>query len=158
MDFDLMFPGRFVKAADLKGKDVTMTIEKVVIDELVGDKGKETKGIVFFVGAKKQFCLNKTNALCLKAMWGRETDQWHGKQVTLYPTTFNDEPCIRIKGSPALDKPITFELKLPRKKPRKVTLYPTGKGAAPAPASTPENGADDENWAGEFPPEDRSAP
>jgi len=128
MDVDLMFQGRFIKAADLMGKDVTLTIQDVCMEELEGDKGKEMKGIVSFVGKKRKWVLNRTNALCLKAMFGRETDQWKGKRVTLYPTTFNEDPCIRVKGSPDLDKPLEFELKLPRKKPKLMKLQPTGKG------------------------------
>jgi hypothetical protein len=135
MDFDKLFPGRFVKAADLNGKDATLTISAVVVDELIGDKGTETKGLISFQGAKKQLVLNKTNGLCLKQMFGRETDAWIGKRITIYPTTFNDEPCIRIKGSPDLEKDITFELKLPRKKPKATTLKKTG--AAPKQAEKP---------------------
>jgi hypothetical protein len=125
MDFDKLFPGRFLKAADLNGKDVTLTISAVVVDELVGDKGTEMKGLLSFAGKKKQLVLNKTNGLCLKQMFGRETDAWVGKRVTIFPTTFNDEPCIRVKGSPDLDKDVTFELKLPRKAPKTTTLTRT---------------------------------
>jgi hypothetical protein len=129
MDVDLLFPSRFIKAADLQGKDVTLEIESVVGDELEGDKGKQFKGIVSFKGKKKKWVLNRTNALCLKAMFGRETDAWTGHKVTIYPSTFNDEPCIRVKGSPELEKPLEFELKLPRKKPKITKMLPTGKGA-----------------------------
>jgi hypothetical protein len=131
MDVDLMFPSRFIKAADLQGHEVTLTIEGSNLDELEGDGGKKTKGIVSFVGKKKKWVLNRTNAMCLKAMWGRETEKWNGHKVTLYPTTFNDEPCIRVKGSPELEKPLEFELKLPKKKPKLVKLLPTGKNGAP---------------------------
>jgi hypothetical protein len=130
MDVDVFFPSRFIKAADLKGKDVTLTIEGVAGDELEGDKGKQYKGIVSFVGAKKKWVLNRTYALCLKAMWGRETDNWKGHKVTLYPSVFNDEPCIRVKGSPELEKALEFELKLPRKKPKLMKLMATGKSGA----------------------------
>jgi hypothetical protein len=135
MDFDKLFPGRFLKAADLNGKEVTLTISAVVTDELVGDKGTEVKGLLSFAGKKKQLVLNKTNGLCLKQMFGRETDEWVGKRVTIFPTTFNDEPCIRVKGSPDIAKDITFDLKLPRKAPRSTTLIkttPSGTAAAAA--------------------------
>lgn len=127
MDVDAMFPSRFIKAADLKGKPVTLTIESVELNELESDKGKEMKGVIAFVGAKKKWVLNRTNAKCLQAMWGRETDGWKGHRVTIYPTTFNDEPCIRVKGSPELEKPVEFELKLPKKRPKLTRLIPTGK-------------------------------
>lgn len=141
MDFDKLFPGRFLKAADFNGKDVTLKISAVVVDELIGDKGTEIKGLLSFEGKKKQLVLNKTNGLCLKQMFGRETDAWVGKRVTLYPTTFNDEPCIRVKGSPDIEKDFSFELKLPRKAPKAVRLVKTVKGAPqgePAAAEKPD--------------------
>lgn len=134
MDVDLMFPSRFIKAADLQGKDATKTIRKVTLEELEReDKTKETKGIIEFADAKKRLVLNKTNALSIKAMFGRETDNWIGKRITMFPTTFNDEPCIRIKGSPDIDKPVTFELKLPKRKAKTMRLIPTAKGAVVEP-------------------------
>jgi hypothetical protein len=63
-------------------------------------------------------------------MFGRDTGEWIGKRVTLFASEWNGEPCIRIKGSPDIEKPVTFELKLPRKKPRATTMLVTGKGAA----------------------------
>lgn len=138
MDFDKLFPGRFLKAADLNGKDVTLTISAVVVDELVGDKGTEMKGLLSFTGKKKQLVLNKTNGLCLKQMFGRETDAWVGKKVTIYPTTFNDEPCIRVKGSPDIAGDISFELKLPRKAPKTTKLVKTAASAAAQPADAAE--------------------
>lgn len=141
MDFDKLFPGRFIKAADLNGKDVTLKISAVVVDELVGDKGTEMKGLISFAGAKKQLVLNKTNGLCLKQMFGRETDAWVGKRVTIFPTTFNDEPCIRIKGSPDIEKDISFELKLPRKAPKSTRLVKT---KAPGATVEPDAAISDE--------------
>jgi len=129
MDFDKLFPGRFIKAADLNGKDKTLKISAVVVDELIGDKGTEIKGLISFEGAKKQLVLNKTNGLCLKQMFGRETDAWVGKRITIYPTTFNDEPCIRVKGSPDIEADIAFDLKLPRKAPKAMRLTKTPKAA-----------------------------
>ncbi len=134
MDFDKLFPGRFLKAADLNSKDVTLTISAVVVDELIGDKGTEIKGLLSFAGKKKQLVLNKTNGLCLKQMFGRETDAWVGKRITVYPTTFNDEPCIRVKGSPDIEGDISFELKLPRKAPKATRLVKTTSAAATAQA------------------------
>ena len=122
IDFDKMYPGRFVKAADFNGKDVTLEISEVKLEELEGDKGAQTKGIVSFKGAKKSLVLNKTNGLCMRAMWGRETDAWIGKRVTLYPAELDGELCIRVRGSPDIADSITFELKLPRKKSVQKTL------------------------------------
>lgn len=142
MDFDKLFPGRFLKAGQFAGKDVTLTLSKVVLEQLEGGaKGTETKAIVSFVERPLQLVLNKTNALALKAMFGRETDAWIGKRVTLYPEAIEFEGndlAIRVRGSPDLPAALTFELKLARKKPRQVTLAKTPvhapaseKGAAP---------------------------
>ena len=148
MDFDKLFPGRFLKAADFNGKDVTLKISAVVVDELIGDKGTEIKGLLSFEGKKKQLVLNKTNGLCLKQMFGRETDAWVGKRVTLYPTTFNDEPCIRVKGSPDIPADLSFDLKLPRKAPKAMRLVKTVKGAAQGepPPLTDSDAPPPEHW------------
>ncbi len=44
--------------------------------------------------------LNRTNGECLKAMFGRDTGEWIGKRVTLYPAEYQGETAIRVKGSP----------------------------------------------------------
>jgi hypothetical protein len=141
LDYDALFPGRFIKAGDLKGKDVTLQIATVRIEALPQDKGGEkVKGIVSFAGAKKEWVLNRTNGECLKAMFGRDTGEWVGKHVTLYPAPVNGDIGIRVRGSTDLKEPIEFELKLARKAPRKVRMLATrvnGK-AAPKPAPAPE--------------------
>src|SRR6185312_16828420 len=118
MDFDLLYPGRFLKAADFRGKDVTLTIKSVRIEKLVGEKGEKVKGIVAFEERPKELVLNRTNGLCIKAMFGRETDGWVGKKVTLWPAPMKDSftgediIAIRVRGSPdiAADKSFTAKL------------------------------------------------
>jgi hypothetical protein len=89
------------------------------------------------------FVMNKTNAVCLRAMWGDDSGEWAGHKVTLHPV--KDESglsesglCIRVKGSPELPGPLKFRARLGRKMVTQ-TLVPTGKGSptggsAPAPA------------------------
>lgn len=144
MDFDEMYPGKFIKAADLKGQDFTYTVKAIHLEELEGNKGKQTKGILSFVESPKQLALNKTNGLCLKAMFGRDTGKWVGKRVTLFPEPidFEDvEICIRVRGSPDIEADIQAEIKLPRKKPRTRLLKKTGAAPAsrPAPKGKPPN-------------------
>lgn len=139
MDFDRLFPNRFLKAGEFQKRDVTLTIAAVKIEELEGAKGKESKAIVSFASTPKQLVLNKTNGLSIRAMFGRETDGWLGKRVTFYPAEIKFEDAdlaIRVRGSPDIPGPITFELKLARKKPRSVTLQKTQVGGR-APAQTP---------------------
>jgi hypothetical protein len=78
-------------------------------------------------------------------MFGRETDEWVGKRITLYPTTFNDEPCIRVKGSPDIEADLSFELKLPRKAPKATRLVKTkASKAAPVADDAPADDATSE--------------
>lgn len=132
MDFDKLFPGRFIKAGEFNGKAVTLTISAVDLEDLPSDKGDQSKGIVSFVESKRKWVLNRTNGECLKAMFGRNTDDWIGKRVTLYPAPYEGDIAIRVKGSPDIDRSMTVEVKLPRKRPYNVTLEKTtAKKAAP---------------------------
>lgn len=125
MDFDKLFPGRFLKAGEFGGKAVTLTITDVKIEDLEGDGGTKTKGIVAFAESKKQLVLNRTNGECIKAMFGRDTDAWLGKRITLYPAPYEGDVAIRVKGSPDIDKTTTVEVKLPRKRPFQMTMEKT---------------------------------
>jgi hypothetical protein len=143
VDYDELYPGRFIKSGDLRGRDVNLTIAKVEVDELEGTKGKQTKGIAHFTETKKALVLNRTNGECLKAMFGRKIADWIGKRVTLYPAKIESEVAdlaIRVRGSPDLAADVTFELHLARKRPRKMTLKKTttGKGSQAAAPQEPE--------------------
>lgn len=139
MDVGLGFLGTYITAAELVGKEPTLTIERVTLEQVESMKINDDAGtgkmkdrvIVYFKGAKRGWLLNRTNAECIKELWGRETDAWVGHRLTLYTTSVRVgpkvEPGIRIKGSPELDKPHQFDLRLPRKKPTPMTLVPTGK-------------------------------
>lgn len=136
--FDQLFPGRFIKAADLLGKDRTLTISDVAIERLPTDVGGEkVKGIVSFRESERQWVVNRTNGEALKAMFGKAVREWIGKRVTLYPTTdkFGREivDAIRVRGSPDIAADVTFALRLPKKKPRDLTLARTASKQAPAP-------------------------
>jgi hypothetical protein len=141
MDMGLGFLGTYITAAELVGKEPTLTIGRVTLEKVESLKATDDAGagkmkdrvIVYFKESKSErgWLLNRTNAECIKELWGRETDNWLGHKVTLYTTPVRVgpkvEPGIRVKGSPELDKPRTFDLKLPRKKPTPMTLVPTGK-------------------------------
>ena len=141
-DYDELFPGRFLKSVEFKGRAVTLTIATVETEKLPerqknkprpGEKPKpvyKTKGIIGFKETDRTMVLNRTNGECFKAMFGRRTADWIGKRVTLYPAPYEDTTCIRVKGSPDLSTPsIEFSLELPQKRPQTVTLVNTQKGA-----------------------------
>lgn len=148
LDFDRLFPNQFLKAGEFDGRAVTLTIASVALETLVpaspgkkGEKKTEQKAIVRFKETPKWLSLNKTNALCLKAMFGRDTGAWVGRRVTLFPDMIQQfegrDIAIRVKGSPDLAGPVTFTLRLARKAPKLITLERTGKGGS-APAALPE--------------------
>lgn len=135
VDWDELYPGRFIKAGDFKGKNVTLTIASVRIEELVGDKGPQIKGVIGFEKTDKQIALNKTNGICLKAMFGRLVQEWIGKRVTFFASTWDGEPAIRVYGSPDITEDKVVQVALPRKRPFDMTMHAVQlKGAAPAKA------------------------
>ena len=128
VDWDELYPGRFIKAGELKGKKVTLTIKDVDLDDLVGDDGKEKrKGVVSFEETPKQLALNKTNGICLREMFGRKIPEWFGKKVILFPSTWNGEECIRVWGSPDIPEEKSIEVRLPRRKPIPMTMHTSAK-------------------------------
>ena len=81
MDINTAFPGNYLKAADLKGRQVPVTIERVEMEDVGGDH----KPVVYFQGAERGLVLNKTNASIISDMYGSETNQWGNKRIVLYP-------------------------------------------------------------------------
>jgi hypothetical protein len=138
VDFDELYPGRFLKAGELQGKQATLTIQSVDIDELEGDTGKKVKGVISFEKTAKQLCLNKTNGLCIRAMFGRKLADWVGKRITLFPSQWNGEDCIRIWGSPDISQDEEITVQLPRKRPIKMTMHRVNRPTAVAPPPGPE--------------------
>jgi hypothetical protein len=128
--FDELYPGLYLKAGEFKGKKPTLTIASVKLDELEGLTGKKVKGCVGFERTSKQLVLNKTNGLCLKAMFGNKPQEWIGHKVTLYAGTWNAEECIRVWGSPEVAADFELKIELPRKRPFNMTMHkvvqPTG--------------------------------
>lgn len=159
LTFEDLFPSRFLKAGDFRGRDFTLTIEKTVEEDVPKHAAKK-KGDkmrpVSFVGRKKQLCLNKTNGLLIMAIvneimrskipdaiergvYSAKAKNWNGVQVTLGPAIVpspqgDKEGClgIRVKGSPQLSR----ALKVMTPKEGLRALTPTGESTAAAPTST----------------------
>ncbi len=108
-----LFDNQYLAADDLRGKPWTLTIQSVTKAKLPSGKtGKsETRGIVRFdeleAKATKDkpamaLVLNRTNAKTIKALYGKDTSEWIGKRITIYPTTCSSfgktVDCIRIEA------------------------------------------------------------
>lgn len=131
VNYDQLYPGRFIKAGELLGKKVTLTIRDVDLEGLVGDDGKEkAKAVVFFKETAKAMVCCKTNGVCLKEMFGPQLADWIGKKVTIFPDTWNGEPAIRIWGSPDLEADKEVTVTLPRRRPFKKVLHRVERAAA----------------------------
>ena len=153
-DYDQLFPGRFLKSGEFGGREVTLKISGVELEELPDKKGTKVnkdgervrvRGIISFTDPKtgraieKQLVLNRTNGEALKAMFGRKTSAWIGKRVTFYPAVveaFGEETtAIRVRGSPDIAADITFTAQIGRKQVAG-KVKRTVVQAAPAKANT----------------------
>lgn len=114
--WDELYPGRFLKAGELLGRKVTLTIVSVEREVLEDEKGKKVKGILVFGETEKQVALNKTNGICLREMFGTALAAWIGKRVVLYEGRWDGEPCVRIWGSPDIPVDLAITVQLPRRK------------------------------------------
>jgi len=82
-----MFPSKWLRASDLQGKEPTVTIERMTMEDV--EQGKDAQPVLHFAGKDKGLVLNKTNAMNVATIYGPETDAWIGKNIQLF-TTFVD--------------------------------------------------------------------
>lgn len=74
-----IFPSKYIKADDLQGRDVPVTIDHADIEKL----GDDAKLVLFFRGKDKGMICNKTNFNRIAYLYGDETDDWGGKEIVL---------------------------------------------------------------------------
>jgi len=99
MNINDAFPSQYLKAADLAGQMRTVVIESISM-ETVGD---DHKPVLKFTGLPKTLVLNRTNSSAIANAFGFETNNWIGKQITLFsaPVTFQGRTvdAIRVTAS-----------------------------------------------------------
>ena len=65
-------------------------------------QGEPYKPILYFKGMEKGIVLNKTNAAAISNLYGDDTDDWQGEDITLFPAmvSFQNQtvPAIRVKA------------------------------------------------------------
>jgi len=122
--FDQLYAGRFLKAGELLGKKVTLTISDVDLEKLQGEDGvKKAKAIISFKETEKKLVACKTNGLCMREMFGKVLADWIGKRITIFEDTWNGDPCIRLWGSPDIEVEKEVEISLPRRRPFKKMMH-----------------------------------
>lgn len=100
------FPGNYLKAQDLGNSRVTVTIDRVEMEDIGGDH----KAVLYFVGKEKGLVLNKTNSNTITELANSdETDDWAGLRVILFKTKTEYQgkrvDCVRIDEAPARPAP-----------------------------------------------------
>lgn len=133
MKFHEMYPKDRIYAADFGGKPVTLTIKAVEMKALGEGAKQKTLPVWHFEETTKTFPAVKTNGVCARAMFGDESDEWVGHKITLYPAEdtsgmSDDGLCIRVLGSPELERPLKFKATIGRSK-QTFNLVPTPKKA-----------------------------
>ena len=104
MNINTAFPSKYLKAADLNGSAVSVTIREVRMEEV--GRTKEQKPVVYFMGKDKGVVLNRVNSNKIAELAGSfDTEDWGGTVIAIYPTEteFAGETveCIRVKAPKA---------------------------------------------------------
>lgn len=80
------YPSNFLTAEDLGGRDITITIQDIELEDLGQGAKKEKKLAITMAGKKKKFIVNKTNANTIAKVLGTdETDDWIGQRIIIGP-------------------------------------------------------------------------
>jgi len=86
----------------IDGKDMKVTIEKVIREQVTGDGGRKEECTVAYLKGQKPFIINKTNAKMISKIYGTPyIEDWVNKEITLYITTASLKgetvECLRIR-------------------------------------------------------------
>lgn len=104
MRIDSAFPSNYLKAADLAGRNVSVTMDRVAMEDIGGDH----KPVLYFQGKEKGLVLNKTNSTNISMAYGNETDEWAGKEIVLFPAWVDFQgrsvEAIRVRPPAAKDR------------------------------------------------------
>jgi hypothetical protein len=104
MRISAAFPSDYLKAADLDGRNVKVSMSHVEMKDIGGDH----KPILFFIGKEKGLVLNKTNANNIALAYGDDTDDWNGKEIVLFEAMVDFQgktvPSIRVRAPTAKDR------------------------------------------------------
>lgn len=89
------FPSQYLKASDLQGREIRLTMERVEREEIGTDK----RLVLYFKGKQKGVVLNKTNANAIGDFYGDDTDDWRDQPIILYSikTEYQGKPVDGIR-------------------------------------------------------------
>lgn len=96
-----------------EGEDLTVKIDFVQVEEIIGTGGKKDTGSVMHLVNQKPMILNSTNSKTIAKLYGPYIEDWQGKLITLFASTTKmageTVECLRIRPKVAERKaqPIT---------------------------------------------------
>jgi hypothetical protein len=114
-----MYPSKWLKASDCEDGDMVLTISGIVQERIGQGSQADDKWVLNFEEEEKGLVLNKTNTNTIAKLYGNDTDDWIGKQVTLFATE------VQFQGD--MVEAIRVRSKPPRKPGAKVTKPVTAK-------------------------------
>jgi hypothetical protein len=121
---DDLFPSKYLKAADLKGKPLVVEIEEAPVHIFKNGGDEDRKVVLHFRGRTKPLPLNMTNFDSVADICGDDTENWYGHRIEVFPTTTELKgktvDCIRIR------KPAQGNLIPPRAGPKSSPKQDTG--------------------------------
>lgn len=81
------FPSKYLKAADLQGREIRVAMEHVMMEEIKDPKDPEDAKVVpvlYFRGVPKGLVVNKTIAKVISLGYGQETEAWRDQPIILF--------------------------------------------------------------------------
>lgn len=91
----------YLKAADLQGRPVNVTIRAAVVEQIGQGRSQQEKVVLYFNGKEKGLVLNVTNGNSISKAYGFDTTNWVGCQIEIYPseTDYQGEmvDCLRVR-------------------------------------------------------------
>jgi hypothetical protein len=129
--YDDLFPDRWLHSEDLQGKQLTLKITDAYVEDLRLPGGAVNPcGILSFAHTKREYVLNKTNAMVLRELWSDKSKDWIGHCITVAAvpdTSGKSANGLRILfvGTPEIKEAV--EVKQPGGVKR--FIRPTKKGA-----------------------------
>jgi hypothetical protein len=112
MDISKAFPREYLTAADFEDRPKTLIMKKVVMAKFEDDQ----KPVLYFEDEEMGFAMNKTNANIVQKLYGKNTEEWAGKPLTLY------HAMVEFRG----DMVPAIRCRAPKTEPRKDFQPKTG--------------------------------
>lgn len=110
---DDIYESKWMRANDLRDEPGTFTVDRVEVGEVGQGAEKKAQLIVTFQEFEKPLGLNKTNAGAISDVYGKDTDDWIGEKVVLFPTQVDYQgslvDAIRVNKKKTLE---TYQAKL----------------------------------------------